>query len=204
MNTKSLLATLLVLGSSTAALAQPAVRDHRDGYSDRANVRDRSVVGDRSNLRDHRNDGWDRDRDRERLIVAPVIVTPPVDACANVRVGAKASAYTGPVGLASRWGGWALLAEPTMIGSGSEQITVGKDHGKFTQLQLVANSGSTYISQVVVEFGNGKYQTVALNQQLDAGNPALTIDLKGNRRAISRIIVEGTSSYGARYSVRAA
>jgi hypothetical protein len=40
MNTKALLATLLVIGSSTAALADPIVRDHRDNDDSAMIVRD--------------------------------------------------------------------------------------------------------------------------------------------------------------------
>src|SRR5579862_9081538 len=43
MNTKALIATLLVIGSSTAALADPMVRDHRDNDDAQAEI-----------VRDHR------------------------------------------------------------------------------------------------------------------------------------------------------
>lgn len=210
--TKSVLATLLVLASSTAAFAQPLVRDHREAPVQTVAVRDHRPA---SSYRDHQNFGHDRDHDGDRdwgrdhgrpVIVtpAPVVVQQPIDACANTRIGATASAYTGPVGAASAWGYWVNLTQPTMIGRGSEQITVGAAQGRFGTIQLVADGGGTYVKQVVVEFANGKYQTVALNQELDGRNPSLTIDLNGGKRAIARIIVEGTSGYGARYSIRAA
>ncbi len=62
MNTKALLATLLVIGSSTVALADPAVRDHRDADDAQAQVQ----------VRDHR--GVDKDMDaRRRLPVWSVL-----------------------------------------------------------------------------------------------------------------------------------
>lgn len=62
MNTKALIATLLVIGSSTAALADPTVRDHRDA-DDQAQVE----------VRDHRNQ-VDKDMDaRRRLPVWSVL-----------------------------------------------------------------------------------------------------------------------------------
>jgi hypothetical protein len=52
MNTKALFATLLVIGSSTAALADPIVRDHRDSDDAQAQIAHRDGDGDF----DH--DGW--------------------------------------------------------------------------------------------------------------------------------------------------
>lgn len=62
MNTKALLATLLVIGSSTVALADPAVRDHRDADAAQSQVQ----------VRDHRD--LDKDMDaRRRLPVWSVL-----------------------------------------------------------------------------------------------------------------------------------
>jgi hypothetical protein len=194
MMTKSLLAALLVLGSSTAALAKPAPRK-------------KVVVKSRVVVRDHRRPAPEpapRVRDHRGWFLPPIVARPPVDTCSNVRIGATASVYTGPLGVAAPWGEWTALTQPTMIARGSEQIAIGKGNGRFTQLRLVANSGSTYISQVVVQFGNGKYQTVAVNRSITAGSP-LAIDLKGQKgRAVTQIIVQGSSGYGARYSILAA
>ena len=209
--TKSVLATLLVLGSSTAAFAKPIVRDHREAAQTVA-VRDHRTASsyrDRENFgRDRDHDGdrdWDRDHGRPVIVTpAPVVVEQPIDTCATTRIGAKASVYVGPVGTASSWGGWINLTQPSMIAHGFEQVSVGASQGRFAELQLVADSGATYVNQVVVQFANGQYQTVALHQQLDGSNPTLTIDLDGGQRNIQRILVEGSSGYGARYSIRAA
>lgn len=218
MNTKSLLATLLVLGSSTAALAKPVVRDHREGAWQVTNDRDHRTAssyrdrqnfgrsGDRNDNRSWGDRDGDRDRDRGGVVAAPPVVIAPVavDTSANVRIGAKASVYTGPIGTAPSWGGWVELVQPTMIARGFEQIGMGRSYGTFSELQLVANRGDTKITQVVVQFADGQYQSVPLYQELDGGNPTITIDLAGGRRAIQRILVEGSSGYGARYSIRAA
>jgi hypothetical protein len=243
MNTKALLSTLFVLGSSTAALAKPAsswrgasepsratpvaptVRDHRTPVPQPAMRDHRSPAPQPSvrddfhvpqpQVRDHRyGDRDDRSRDRDRddrygdrddvgwVMPAPV-VQPAVDTCANVLVRPNASEYVGPVGYANPWSSWVALTEPTMIAHGSEQISVGAGRGSFSTLELVANSGETYVSQVVIEFANGEYQTVALGRELEPGEPSLVVDLAGNRRMITRIVVNGSSSFGARYSVLA-
>jgi hypothetical protein len=62
MNTKALLATLLVIGSSTAALADPIVRDHRDSDDAQAQT-----------VRDHRDADGDRDGDSWKKPVFTVL-----------------------------------------------------------------------------------------------------------------------------------
>ncbi|MGE5183684.1 MAG: hypothetical protein ACM31C_16545 [Acidobacteriota bacterium] len=64
MNTKALIATLLVIGSSTVALADPIVRDHRDS--------DEVQAPARVEVRDHRNVDKDMDA-RRRLPVWSVL-----------------------------------------------------------------------------------------------------------------------------------
>ncbi len=64
MNTKALLATLLVIGSSTVALADPIVRDHRDS--------DEAQAPAQVEVRDHRNVDKDMDA-RRRLPVWSVL-----------------------------------------------------------------------------------------------------------------------------------
>ncbi len=62
MNTKALLATLLVIGSSTAALADPIVRDHRDSDDAQGQI-----------VRDHRDADGDRDGDSWKQPVFTVL-----------------------------------------------------------------------------------------------------------------------------------
>ncbi len=64
MNTKALIATLLVVGSSTAALADPMVRDHRDA--------DEAPAPAPGEVRDHRFVDKDMDA-RRRLPVWTVL-----------------------------------------------------------------------------------------------------------------------------------
>jgi hypothetical protein len=198
MSLKSFVTTLALLGSSTAALAQPAfTASAQGGVTVSAGY---AYQGDFSN---QRTNDWPWIRDHRQPVAQPMPPTPIVntDDCANVRIGNKASAYTGPVGQVMPGGGWSALTQPTKIGRGAEQINVGADKGRFRSLELVSNGGDTYLSQVVIGFSNGQYMHVPVNRSL---NQPLTINLGGYRgRAIDRIIVEGTSGFRARYSVLA-
>src|SRR5262245_33120848 len=155
MNLKALITTL-VLGTSSVALAQPvsfgasAQVDARFGYTTSGPA-----------IRDH--------RPAEPMRPVVVQAQPQVDDCANVKIGAKGSAYTGPVGYASPNGGWIALTQPTKIGHTGEEISIGADNGRFHTLQLVANAGVTSIKSVVIQFTNGQVQRVDLDKNLDKG-----------------------------------
>ena len=70
-------------------------------------------------------------------------------------------------------------------------------------LKLEATRGSTFVGNVSITFANGRTQIVELNQQLGRYAP-LTIDLAGNSRMISRIVVSGRGSWRSSYNVLAA
>lgn len=179
MSLKSIIAALAIVGSSSAAMAAPVVT-----YTRAATVREAPQY------------------------VAPTTVrrSPPIfaaDDCNNTRLGSDLSVYNGPVG--SKIGfGWTSLTQPTRIDRGREFITIGKEHGRFNTIKLDNVRGSTVISQVLINFANGKSQVVKLNQRLTPGNPCITINLDGNNRAISRIVVYGDSGARSAYQILAA
>lgn len=195
MNIKALI-TALVLGSSSLALASPS-------WSGGVQVASASRYGHGPVVRDHR--GWGEP------VPSPIVRDHRGDLGSfdgdadgddgNVRIGATASAYTGPVGIAAG-NGWVTLAQRTRIGRSVEEIAVGASAGRFRQLQVNAVRGETKLRSIVIEFGDHSYQRVNVQGCLDANNPTLAIRLAGRSpRNILRVIVEGSSGSGALYSI---
>jgi hypothetical protein len=203
MNFKAIVASL-VLGSSSAAVAAPAVVFQARGsvsvgasYSTSPTVRDHRTVVTTTRSRDHR-----------RYEPAPVYGQPvygrpvygqPVDFCDNI----SGSYYRGPVGQMPRSGhANVALTAPTRIENGHQIITVGDTKGLFTQLTLRANTGATFIRDIEIEMGKGDVQVVHVNRWLDGRSSAFTFDVDGRRgRVITQITVNGESNFGSRYSI---
>ena len=195
MSLKTLITSIALLaGTSTAALAAPtftvqASADFRTGGS--------------VDIRDHRTNDWSVIRDHRHHEQPGTIMQPGplTDDCANIKIGSDDSVYTGQIGAMTP-SGWLALTQPTRIERGREFIDLPTNIGRLRTLQLVGNYGNTYVSQVVIEYRNGRTQVVKPNVSLDGRSRSLTISL--DNRAVNRVIVYGSSSFGARYSVFAA
>jgi len=200
MNIKALITSIVVLASSSAAMAAP-------GFQASASV-DADASWRTGWTRDHRHDVAPAPQDArnpyrapEPTRIAPIAV--PADPT-NVRIGPKASTYSGPIGQARRgWSGMVALTEPTRIEAGSEYFAIGPQAGRFDTLRLVGVRGASHIIKVAVQFQNGKTQLVTFDRTLDARSPSLSIDLEGTRRQILRVIVYGTSGPHATYQILA-
>lgn len=208
MNLKSLLVSFaLVAATSTAALAKPAtftveaeasfsiggssVRDHRD---DRVTVRDHR--DGRMTVRDHRS--WFRPR-------IPATEPAPIFT-SNTKIirssGYVWSEYTGPVYSTSvdGRGGFVAVTDATRIGQIKQDFWMKGMRAQTIQIRPIA--GSTMITQVAIEFGPGsKTQVVRVNR--DLRNGAITIDLEGHTRSVSRIAVYGSSGASSAYQILA-
>ena len=99
---------------------------------------------------------------------------------------------------------WTTLASSAKINGTREIIRVGAQAGRFDQLKLETISGKTQIKLVQINFANGGSQLVQLNTTLDRNNTVATISLKGESRAISGIVVYGSSNARGAYSILAA
>lgn len=207
MNLKSLFVSFaLVAATSTAALAKPATVTFEAeasfslGGSVRANDGDRVVIRDhrdtRPVVRDHRS-SWFRPR-----IPAP---EPRSIYTSNTRIirsnGYVWSEYTGQVyGTNGGRGGFTAVTEATRIGQTKQDFWMKGMQAKTIQIRPVA--GSTMVTQVAIEFGPGsKTQVVQVNR--DLRNGAITIDLEGHTRSVSRIAVYGSSGAGSAYQILA-
>lgn len=228
MSGKALI-TLLILGSSSAAFARPmgegrfqrgnVARDHRGGEGQRGFERGRGggapIVRGRIGIDpgrvrvDHDRDrGWDRDRgrdrddyrrwdrddarwDRRRVIVQPTPVYAP--SYGSWTYGG----YDGYAGYAAPSG--VMLASPfTLDGDGIQYLDGG--NASFTSLRLSTSGGDTYVNQVLVLYADGDRQVIAVNQELQAGNPV--VDLALDRRdPVARVVLYGHSEYGGLISV---
>jgi hypothetical protein len=162
MNIKAIIASL-VLGSSSLAVAAPAV----------------TVV------RDHRVEASVAIKPVYTSVAQPVYTQParPV-----YTLPAQPAYHTGwrrpqPVTLASglRFGNFDRTA-----------ITVGTQAGQFGSLQISATGGSSVIKLINIVFADGSHQTVRNVNRTLTGNQSMTLDLDGDRRAIHDITVYGS------------
>jgi hypothetical protein len=189
MSLKSILAALTILGSSSLAMAD--VYGAQNGSFHQVQTVPAPVIV------------------KPAPIVRPIfnpIPKPPVavDDCNNTTLGGDSSAYNGPIGTKT-WGeSWVALTQPTRIDRGREFFHIGEQAGRFDQLKLENTAGRSYITQVLVEYANGKSQVVHLNENLNASNPCITINLSGRDRAISRIVVYGSTARHSSYQILAA
>ncbi len=210
MNKIKALVTTLVLGTSAAAFAAPTAtveynrgpdptapveyntQDQRDWRAPMDGQRDwrepmpapAPVTFDRDRDRDGDRDG---DRDRE-LMFAPEME----------RDGGQ---YGGHWHHRTQW---TTLAGSAKIWGSAEYIRVGRQAGRFDKLELKRLSGKTQINFVKINFANGQSQWARLDTTLDRNNPITTIDLNGQHRSISSIVVYGSGSARSSYSILAA
>lgn len=69
-----------------------------------------------------------------------------------------------------------------------DEITVTRAEGVFTALQIKVKNGPINMHQMVVHYGNGETQEIALKENFRAGSESRVIDLPGNRRVIRKVV----------------
>jgi hypothetical protein len=172
---KALLA-LAILTTSSVALAQPMVRDHREPIAGSAIVSGSVTihpVDQRSTLtyapttsydHDHYDDSYDRYDDRPRFRRGIV-----------------------------------LASNATFVHDHHDHsvkpMYIALDRARdFTRLRLTRDNGRAFIDRVVVMYPNGRSRTITVNQTLSAELPSLMIDL--DHRAVTGVYIYGTSWRG--------
>jgi len=91
-------------------------------------------------------------------------------------------------GLASRASGWERLGEREVDFRGDhDRIEVGRNEGKYKQLQIKVKDAPIEISNMVVTFGNNQKFNPKLRHRFAEGSGSQTIDLPGERRVIKQI-----------------
>lgn len=179
MNTKALITTLAVLGStSSLAMAQPAPASASAYVSWNTNAAPVGAYATEYQAPIVRDRHYAPPAPPARVVVRPVVQ---------------------PSG-GNDWGrrdGWGhdrqpratILADDLTYNAGEYRkdiVLLGR--GRFNAVTLHEDSGRNYIAQVVVEFTGGEVQSIPVNQTLRPSQ-SMTFDLNGTDRAINRIFV---------------
>jgi hypothetical protein len=193
MNIKALITTLLVLGSSTAAMARPVPVS---GYQGAPIVRD------------HRTN---RTPTPPPFVPAPVDAKPlpppfvpaPVDAkpLPPPFVPAPIEVKPAPPPFVPLW---VTLGVENRIVDGAMAFRVHPQMGQFIALKLQHTSGKSLINRVEIKFANGQTQVVAVNKYLNASSPTITVDLAGEAaRTIKSVTIVGRNARASEFSILA-
>jgi len=179
------LITLLILGTSSVALAHPITVDHRDDSYYERDHRDDAIVRDSVTVRDHRND----------MTFAPPPATQPAPPPPS-RYDLDRD-YNRP--LRFRLRPVTLAHSVTLMRQRNRDqrallIDVDSRTGTFKTLRLDRIEGRAYIDDIVVVLANGRSITYDVNQQMSFRSPSITIDL--DHKAITGIYVYGMTERG--------
>ena len=99
---------------------------------------------------------------------------------------------------------WTTLGAMNRIADGEMSFAVNPYASRFSTLKLQSSAGKSLIYRVKIQFANGRTQVVELNKYLMAGSPTITIDLAGEAaRSIRNVTVVGRNARMSAYSVLA-
>lgn len=208
----ALIATLAVLGSTTAALAAPVRHETVDVRPVvQEQVRTTVTVGTRTNPRPVIQQPVVVDRHRgerghgpviHQPEPRPVVVTRPVithPIVISQPVYTPPPVYTQPVYSPPIYQPSTLTLANDVQLYGAQFINIDRSLQKLT---LSADSGTTDIQAIQITFANGDIKTFNYNEMLDRSNPSLTMNLGG--RNVDNIVVFGhAQSWGAQLDVTA-
>ena len=178
MNTKALITTLAVLGStSSLAMARPT---HSPAPAT-ASARISWSYGTPA-----RTYLWSAPgRDHRAYVPAPVVVRPVGHRYGSDRDWASRNDW----GYEPQDSCGTLLADGLTYNAGEfRKDIVLQGRGRFNTLTLNEQGGRNFIKEVRIEFMGGAVQSIPVNQTL-TGDQSMTFDLDGNNRAINRIFV---------------
>ena len=83
---------------------------------------------------------------------------------------------------------WILLGTAHVDKSEDHKtIHVGNGAGEFHKIQLRVNGGAVELQRLVVHFGNGTQEELAVAERVRSGGKTAEIDLPGERRAIESV-----------------
>ena len=171
------LITLILVGTSSVALARPITVDHRT---------DDAITHDGVMVRDHRD---------------TTTFAPPAPERQYYRPDYDNDRYDRNYNHPMRF----RLRPVTLANDVSMMRTRNRDHrpllinvdsrmGTFKSLRLDRDQGRMFVESIVVMMPNGRAQTFTVNQMLSARSPSISIDL--GHRAITGIYVYGTTERG--------
>ena len=83
---------------------------------------------------------------------------------------------------------WIYLGDSHVDGDHDhDKIKVGKHDGRFRAIQLRVSGGAIEFDRVVVHFGNGTSEELAIRSVIPDGGRTRAIDLPGERRVIENV-----------------
>jgi hypothetical protein len=83
---------------------------------------------------------------------------------------------------------WTYLGDAHVNGSvDHDRIKVGRSDGKFRAIQLRVSNGDVEFDRVLVHFGNGTQEDLAIRERIPEGGRTRPIDLPGDRRVIESV-----------------
>ena len=105
------------------------------------------------------------------------------------------SGLAGAVQAQGRWeserfepGRWEFLGERDVeFGPDRDRLYIGRNMGRFTEIQVRVNGAAVEINDMVVTFDNGEIFTPSLRRHFDGSSLSRAIDLPGGRRYIQHI-----------------
>jgi hypothetical protein len=85
-------------------------------------------------------------------------------------------------------GRWERLGTAHVDGNQDhDNITVGFRDGRFRAIQLRVRGGAVEFERVVVHYGDGEPEEVAVRERIPSGGATRAIDLRGDRRVIRSV-----------------
>ena len=92
------------------------------------------------------------------------------------------------ISVAAQADSWKYLGNSHVNGRvDHDNIHVGKSDGLFRAIQLRVSGGPIEFQRVVVHYGNGSQEEVAVRESIPSGGKTRAIDLPGERRIIESV-----------------
>jgi hypothetical protein len=85
-------------------------------------------------------------------------------------------------------GRWIYLGEANVDGSADhDRIKIGRDDGRFRAIQIRVERAPIEFQRVVVHYGNGADEEIAIRNRINPGGKTRSIDLRGRDRVIESV-----------------
>jgi hypothetical protein len=96
----------------------------------------------------------------------------------------------GQVIYAQNNGRWVYLGESNVDGNTDhDKIKIGRDDGRFRAIQIRVERAPIEFYRVVVHYGNGADEEIAIRNRINPGGRTRVIDLRGRDRVIESVEV---------------
>jgi hypothetical protein len=91
---------------------------------------------------------------------------------------------------AQNYGRWVYLGESNVDGNTDhDKIKIGRDDGRFRSIQIRVERAPIEFYRVVVHYGNGADEEIAIRSRIKPGGKTRVIDLRGRDRVIDSVEV---------------